>query len=88
MALSPQDKLYWQQRLGWKTFFYLWLATIFLGTVAFPLFLYSRGELAGSTSADFQSLILSGFFLGSLVTMLIYGIGRFYLHMGWLPPRR
>jgi uncharacterized PurR-regulated membrane protein YhhQ (DUF165 family) len=92
MALSPQDKEFYEERLSMKSFGYVAGATICVGTFGFPFLFFvqdwSRG-LAGrwtlNVAFDWCAL---GFLIGSVVAVFMYLFFKFLLEMGWLPARR
>ncbi len=92
MPLSPQDKAYWSEKLGWKAFAYLSLCTIIIGCVMEPLVLltmdWSAGHGSGWTWGSLFDVAGANFFLALLVSTIIWCIGRGYLYMEWLPSRR
>jgi len=92
MALSEQDKVFYQEKLGWKSFGYLFAATVGIGAVAWPLLLYVQDSMNGDTSKwSFNvvyNLAVIGFLLGMVVSVIMYLIFKFFLEMEWLPKRR
>ena len=92
MALSPQDKAFYEEKLGWKSFGYLWGATVILGAIIWPLLLYLQDRSAGQTDKwtfnTVYDLAIMGFLLGTVVSVVMYLIFKFFLSMEWLPRRR
>ncbi len=92
MALSPQDRAFYEEKLGWKGFLYLLLATVIMGAVIWPLLLYLQDYSAGLAGkwnfAIVRDISLSGMMLACVVSFVMYALARFYLWMGWLPRRR
>jgi hypothetical protein len=92
MALTPEDKAYYRDKLGWKGFVYLFGWTVFIGAVIWPLFLYGQDWLAGQgsrwTIADILILSGSGFVLGMIISIIMYLLFRVFLAQEWLPRRR
>ena len=92
MALSPQDQAYYEEKLGVKGFIPFFVATVLIGSVIWPLMLYLMDLSAGSTSAwtgkVVGNLMIMGFMLGSVVSVVMNLIFRFLLWIGWLPSRR
>jgi hypothetical protein len=92
MALSKQDQAFYEEKLGLKTFSYLFGATIFVGAVMWPLLLYIQDSSSGLASqwtfnvAFDWSMI--GLMIGSIVAVAMYLAFKFLLSMGWLPSRR
>ncbi len=92
MALSPQDKAYYEDKLGWKGCLYLIASTVVIGAVAWPLLLYTQdwttrqeGSWTLNTALEVS---MSGAALGMLVSSLMYLVFRVLLMQGWLPRRR
>lgn len=92
MALSPQDKAFYEEKLGWKSFGYLFGATVFMGAVIWPLLLFlqdwSMGQAGQWNFNTVYNLAVMGFLLGTVVSVVMYLIFKFFLSMGWLPKRR
>ena len=92
MALSPQDKEFYEERLGLKSFGYVFGATTIIGAVIWPTLLYIEDLSNGDTSKwsvnVVWNLAVMGFLLGSVVAVVMYLIFKFFLSMGWLPSRR
>lgn len=92
MALSKQDQAFYEEKLGLKTFGYLFGATVMIGAVMWPLLLYIQDLSSGAASqwtfnvAFDWSMI--GFMLGTVVAVVMYLAFKFLLSMGWLPSRR
>jgi len=91
MALTPQDKAYWEDKLGWKGFVYLLVGTVSIGCFIGPLFLYLVSWMNGHADQWSWALALeiseSNFMLALLVAIMVWCIGRLYLWMEWLPSR-
>lgn len=92
MALSPQDKAYWEDKLGWKGFVLLLAGTIFMGCLIGPIFLFTLDWSSGHTGKWTWAIALdiaqSNFMLALLVATIMWCLGRLYLWMEWLPSRR
>ena len=92
MALTPQDRAYYESRLGWKGGLYLLGVTVIMGGVLWPTLLFLQDYFNGVKTpwswALAFALALSGMGLGVVVSMMMYLLARFYLWMGWLPRRR
>ena len=92
MALSPQDKLFYEEKLGWKSFGFLFAETVIIGAIAWPTLLYVQDWSDGQTDKwsvnVAYDLAVIGFLLGSVVSVIMYLIFKFFLEMGWLPKRR
>lgn len=92
MALSPQDKLFYEEKLGLKSFGRLFLATVVIGAISWPLLIYiqdwSNGDTSKWSGNVVYDLSIMGFLLGSVVSVLMYLAFKFLLEVGWLPKRR
>jgi len=92
MALSKQDQAFYEEKLGWKSFGYLFGATTIIGAVTWPLLLYIQDSSVGQTSKWSANVIydlaVMGFLLGTVVAVVMYLAFKFLLAMGWLPSRR
>jgi hypothetical protein len=92
MALSKQDQAFYEEKLGWKSFGFLFAATVTIGAILWPLLLYiqdwSIGETAKWTTNVVYDLAVMGFLLGTVVSVVMYLAFKFFLSMGWLPKRR
>jgi len=92
MALSPQDKAFYEEKLGWKSFGYLFAATVIIGAIAWPLLIFlqdwSNGETSKWSFNVVYKLAVMGFLLGTVVSVVMYLIFKFFLSMEWLPRRR
>jgi hypothetical protein len=92
MALSKQDQAFYEEKLGWKSFGYMFAATAIIGAVMWPSLLYLQDWSAGQTSKwSFNvvyDLAVMGFLLGTVVAVVMYLGFKFLLQMGWLPSRR
>ena len=92
MALSPQDKEFYREKMGWKSFGLLFLATVSIGAIAWPLLLYIQDWSAGDTSQWNSKVVTNlatmGFLLGMVVSTVMYLIFKLFLEMEWLPRRR
>jgi fumarate reductase subunit D len=92
MALSKRDQDFYEEKLGWKSFGYLFGATTIIGTVACPLLLYVQDWSSGQTSKWSANVVwdlaVIGFMLGTVVAAVMYLVFKFFLTMGWLPSRR
>jgi len=92
MALSKQDQAFYEEKLSYKSIYYLFGTTCFMGAVAAPTILFladwSSGQ-GGTWSIDvFYKIAVEGFLLGSVVAVVLYLAFKFLLEMGWLPSRR
>ena len=92
MALSAQDKAFYEEKLSMKNLYYLMGATIAMGGVMWPLLLYiqdvSDGVAARWTLNVALDWSIIGMLLGSVVGVLMYLAFKFLLSMEWLPSRR
>ena len=92
MALSKRDQAFYEEKLGWKSFGYLFAATTIIGAVMWPLLLYIQDWSAGQTSKWSANVVydlaVMGFLLGTVVAVVMYLVFKFFLAMGWLPSRR
>jgi hypothetical protein len=92
MALSARDRAFYQERLGWKGFAYLFAVTVVMGGVLWPTMLFLQSHFDADKAPwnlkIAAALSLSGMLLGAVVALLMFLLARFYLHMGWLPRRR
>jgi hypothetical protein len=92
MALSPQDREFYEEKLSMKSFGYVIGSTILLGSVAWPLMNFTQdwsnglaGRWNGNIVFDFAAI---GFLLGLVVSVVLYLGFKFLLEVGWLPSRR
>jgi hypothetical protein len=92
MALSPQDRAFYEEKLNWKSFFYLLAATVVIGAIVWPLMFFlndwSVGQAANWTMQQTLNFAFDGFMFGMVVSAIMYLLFRFFLWMGWLPSRR
>ncbi|HEV3271071.1 MAG TPA: hypothetical protein VGZ93_02720 [Candidatus Methylacidiphilales bacterium] len=92
MALSKQDQDFYEEKLGLKSFGYLFVATALIGAIMWPLLLFIQDWSSGQTSMWSLNvayrLAVIGFLLGSVVAVVMYLAFKFLLQMGWLPSRR
>jgi hypothetical protein len=92
MALSPEDRAYYEEKLNWKGYVWLWGVTVIVGAIIWPLLIYIQDASAGQTgkwSAEVVGqLAFCGALMGTTMSVIMYLIARFYLWMGWLPSRR
>ena len=92
MALSKKDQAFYEEKLGWKSFGYLFGATTVIGAVMWPVLLYVQDWSSGDTSKWSSNvacdLAVMGFLLGTVVSVVMYLAFKFLLTMGWLPSRR
>ncbi len=92
MALSKRDQDFYQEKLSWKSFGYLFGATALVGAIMWPSLLYLQDLSAGQTSTwslnVAYDLAVMGFLLGTVVSVVMYLGFKFLLSMGWLPSRR
>ena len=92
MALSQQDKEFYEEKLALNSFGYLFAATVIIGAIAWPLLLYIEDLSNGQTDTWSLKVALNlsiiGFLLGSVVSVIMYLIFKFLLEVGWLPKRR
>ena len=92
MALSPQDKEFYEQRLSLGSFGYVAGATVAVGTIGWPLLFFVQdwshglaGRWTWNVTFDWCAM---GFLIGSTVSVFMYLFFKFLLEMGWLPARR
>ena len=92
MALSPQDRAYYEEKLNWKGALYLFGVTIAIGAVVWPLLLYLQDWQTPRESLWTQKIVLetsmNGAALGLLVSGIMYTVFRVMLSQGWMPKRR
>jgi len=92
MALSKQDQAFYEEKLGLKTFSYLFGATVLIGAVMWPVLVYIQDLSSGLASQWTFSIVFDwamiGFMIGSIVAVVMYLGFKFLLSMGWLPSRR
>ena len=92
MPLTPQDQLYWKEKLGWRNFLRVVTLTAIIGCVIWPIFRYimvwSAGHLAEWTWSAAVSEIMANFMVAVLVSTIIWSVGQIMSFMDWLPPRR
>jgi hypothetical protein len=92
MALSKQDQLFYQEKLGWKSYGILFLATTVIGAIMWPSLLYLQDWSMGQTSKWSTNVVydlaVMGFLLGMVVSTVMYLGFKFLLQMGWLPKPR
>jgi hypothetical protein len=92
MALSKKDQAFYEEKLGWKSFGYLFAATTIIGAVMWPLLLYVQDWSSGNTSKWSSNVVcdlaIMGFLLGTVVAAIMYLLFKFFLTMGWLPSTR
>ena len=92
MALSKQDRDFYEEKMSWKALGYLFIWTTVVGTVGWPLLLYIQDASAGLTGRWTLNIALEwasiGFMLGTVVAVFVYLGFKFFLAMGWLPSRR
>jgi len=92
MALSPQDKAFYEEKLGLKSFGFLLLATAGVGAISWPVLIYLQDSIDGDTSKWSMNvaynLAVMGFLLGTVVSVILYLLFKFFLEMEWLPKPR
>jgi hypothetical protein len=92
MALSKTDQDFYEGKLNWRSFGYLFGATAIVGGIIWPLLLYLQDWSLGQTGNwSFNvvfDLAMMGFLLGTVVAVVMYLAFKFLLSMGWLPSRR
>jgi len=92
MALSTLDRAYYKEKLGWKTLLYLFLATVVMGSVIWPLMLFlsdwSSGHADEWTWEIAWKMAATNIPLATVISTIMWLIAQFYLWMGWLPSRR
>ena len=91
MALSKNDKAFYEEKLNYKSIGYLFGATTLVGAISWPLLLYMQDWSSGDTSiwstTVVYNLAVMGFLLGSVVAVVMYLAFKGLLQMGWLPSR-
>jgi hypothetical protein len=89
MALSKQDQAFYEEKLGYKTIYFLFGWTCVTGAVLFPAVTYMQvGDTKTFTTSVACDLAIEGFLLGSVVAAVLYLAFKFLLSMGWLPSRQ
>jgi hypothetical protein len=92
MALSPQDKAFYESKLTLKSFYYLCGLTMAVSAVAWPVLFYIQDLSAGMTGRWTLNIAIEwsliGAMLGSIVSLVMYFGFWLLLSMGWLPSRR
>ncbi len=91
MPLSKEDRRFYEGKLGYRAFSILLLATAGVGMIAVPIVLYMQDSSLGNTTKWNANLVFNlmvfGFLLGSIVSVMMYLGFKFLLSMGWLPSR-
>jgi hypothetical protein len=92
MALSKNDRAFYEEKLGYKTIGYLFGATMLIGGVMWPLLLFIQDWTTGlagrwtfNVAFDWSMI---GLMLGAVVAAVMFLLFKFLLAMGWLPSRR
>jgi hypothetical protein len=92
MALSRQDKEFYEQKLELSSYAYVFGATVLIGAVMWPALIFIQDWSAGQTGKwNFNvafDLAVMGFLLGSVLSTVMYLAFKFLLSVGWLPSRR
>jgi hypothetical protein len=92
MALSAQDKAFYEEKLGIKNFYYMLGVTIIMGGVIAPLLFFVQDWSVGLAGRwDFNVAFdwsMIGMMLATIVAVVMYLGFKFLLSMGWLPSRR
>ncbi len=92
MALSKKDQLFYEEKLNWRTFGSVFIATSVLGAIMWPgsaFYLdWSDGQAGKWNFNIFFNDAVMGFMLGSIMTIVLYLFFKFFLAMGWLPSRQ
>jgi len=92
MALSKKDQAFYEEKLGVKTFSYLFLYTGLTGAIAMPAFLYLQDLQAGTTGTWSVRVVINlaeeGLMLGCAVAVIMYLAFKLLLQLGWLPSRQ
>jgi hypothetical protein len=92
MALTPEDRAFYEEKLGLKGLLYLLIATVLVGAIAWPLLFYVQDYSTGQTSKwsflVVRDFAFTGAMFGSILAAIMFAAARFYLWMGWLPRRR
>jgi hypothetical protein len=92
MALSKHDQAFYEEKLGWKSFGFLFGATALIGAIMYPTLLFMQDWSIGQTGKWSGNVVwdlaVMGFLLGSVVAVIMYLAFKFLLSMGWLPARR
>jgi uncharacterized membrane protein len=92
MALTKQDEKFYEERLNWRSYGYVALATAIVGAIAWPCALYfldwSNGQAGSWTFNIIFNDIVFGCMLGVVMSVVLYLFFKFLLAMGWLPSRR
>jgi hypothetical protein len=92
MALSPEDRGYYERKLELSSFKNVVGVIVGCGTLAFPLLMFIQDVAIGKTEKWGVQVVVNlsfmGFMLGFMTSVAIYLIFKFLLEMGWLPSRR
>ena len=89
MALSKQDRAFYEEKLGWKSLGYLFAGTTLVGTLGCPLLRYMQDASDGLWNFNIAlDWAMIGFMLGTIVSVFVYLGFKFFLAMEWLPSRR
>jgi hypothetical protein len=92
MALSKEDKDFYEGKLALNSFGYVFAATTIIGAVGWPVLFYMQDASAGLTARwNFDIAFkwaMMGFMVGTMVSICIYLGFKFLLQMEWLPPRK
>jgi hypothetical protein len=88
MALSKQDQAFYEEKLGYRTIYFLFGWTCLTGAILFPAVTYVQvGDTKTFTTNVACDLAIEGLLLGSVVAAVLYLAFKFLLSMGWLPAR-
>ena len=92
MALSAQDKEFYEQKLSMGSFGYVAGATTLVGTIGWPILFFVQDWSVGLAGRwDFKVALnwcAMGFLIGLTVSVFLYLFFKFLLEMEWLPARR
>ena len=92
MALSKRDQEFYEEKLNYRSIYYLFGATTLMGAICWPALMYLQDWSMGDTSRWSMDVVyklaVMGFLLGSVVAVIMYLGFKFLLEMGWLPKRR
>jgi hypothetical protein len=92
MALSAQDKAFYEEKLALNSYGYIFGFTVLIGVIGWPLLFFIQDAMLGLGSRWTASIVFDysviGGLLGSVVGIAMYLFFKMLLELGWLPKRR